>query len=94
VPIQFRKQKNITYGIYLLKINNGNTGNFLRHKQQGFGIFDVEGFFPELCQGCFWEAQMFQDGYHRPEKGTERKKRWHHMKTESRKMQDIGHRGS
>jgi len=72
VPIQFRKQKNITYGIYLLKINNGNTGNFLRHKQQGFGIFDVEGFFPELCQGCFWEAQMFQDGYHRPEKGTEK----------------------
>jgi len=39
LPIQFRKQKNITYGIYLLKINNGNTGNFFRHKQRRVLVF-------------------------------------------------------
>lgn len=36
----------------------------------GLVFLMLRGF--QNCQGCFWEAQMFQDGYHRPEKGTEK----------------------
>jgi len=93
VPIQL-KNRLFTYLILIIKNKQWkHWKRFETQTAQGFGIFDVEEIFQKV-EGDFWEAQMFQDGYHRPEKGTERKKRWHHMKTESRKMQDIGQRGS
>jgi len=70
VPIQL-KNRLFTYLILIIKNKQWkHWKRFETQTAQGFGIFDVEEIFQNMVEGVFLEAQMFQDGYHRPEKGT------------------------
>jgi len=66
---------------------------FLDTNSAGIGNLDdgVEGRIKKMDLGgrFFCRHNCSFLGYHRPERGTKRKKRWHHIKTESRKMQDL-----